>query len=114
MKTHSMDLETEGEDYKTGWGLPILPKLSENDSENKKEEGNKKEEKEEIPVVENKKKTEFTDVPAGAWYEDAVAECVKRGIVNGMGDGTFAPNQILTRAQVCQIALNIINVIENK
>lgn len=40
------------------------------------------------------------DVTAGAWYERSVAWAASVGIVDGMGDGTFQPNQNVTREQV--------------
>jgi hypothetical protein len=39
----------------------------------------------------------FTDVPAGAWYEDAVNSCYAAGVIKGYGDGTFGPNDKITR-----------------
>ena len=42
----------------------------------------------------------FTDVPAGEYYADAVIWAVEKGITNGMGEGTFAPNAACTRAQM--------------
>ena len=41
----------------------------------------------------------FTDVPADSWYTDAVIWAAQNGIVSGFGDGTFRPNDALTRAQ---------------
>jgi GH25 family lysozyme M1 (1,4-beta-N-acetylmuramidase) len=42
----------------------------------------------------------FTDVKAGDWYEDGVLWAEEIGIVNGIGDGKFAPEKILTREQI--------------
>ena len=42
---------------------------------------------------------EFTDVPAGKWYADSVKFCVEKGYVSGYKDGTFKPNQHITRAE---------------
>lgn len=42
----------------------------------------------------------FTDVPAGAWYADAVNWAASVGAVNGMGDGTFVPAANVTREQM--------------
>ncbi|MBR7032852.1 MAG: S-layer homology domain-containing protein, partial [Clostridia bacterium] len=42
----------------------------------------------------------FTDVPAGAWYADAVAWAKQTGVVNGMTETTFAPNAFITREQL--------------
>lgn len=41
----------------------------------------------------------WEDVPEDHWAADAIAEMEKEGIVNGFPDGTFHPNDTLTRAQ---------------
>lgn len=43
--------------------------------------------------------SKFTDVPANAYYADAVAWAVKNGITTGMTETTFAPENNCTRAQ---------------
>ena len=48
---------------------------------------------------EAKAAADFSDVAADAWYAKAVAWAVEAGVINGMGDGTFAPNAECTRAQ---------------
>ena len=45
----------------------------------------------------------FTDVAEGAWYEDAVAYVCEKGLMNGTGAETFAPDGALTRAQLVTI-----------
>lgn len=47
---------------------------------------------------------EFHDVPADAWYAPAVRVLSGLGIVKGVGDGAFAPNQTITRAEFVAIA----------
>jgi len=47
--------------------------------------------------------TGFSDVQADDWYAEAVQNAVSRGYLNGMGDGTFAPNAPLTRAMAVTI-----------
>ena len=42
--------------------------------------------------------TSYLDVPAGAWYEDAVRQAVERGLTSGTGDGYFTPDAPVTRA----------------
>ena len=42
----------------------------------------------------------FTDVPADAWYFDAVNWAVARDITGGVGGGLFAPDRACTRAQI--------------
>ncbi len=50
--------------------------------------------------------TGFTDVPAGAPYARAVAWAAANQITSGMGDGTFAPDMICTRAQIVTFIYN--------
>ena len=45
----------------------------------------------------------FTDVEAGTWYTNAVGWAAQNGIVNGVGDETFAPGNDLTREQLVTI-----------
>ncbi|NIA02242.1 MAG: hypothetical protein GWP15_02565 [Nitrospirae bacterium] len=45
----------------------------------------------------------FPDVSAGAWYASYVNYAAENGIVSGYSDGTFGPNEKLTRAQVSKI-----------
>ncbi|MBR5382033.1 MAG: S-layer homology domain-containing protein, partial [Oscillospiraceae bacterium] len=42
----------------------------------------------------------FRDVPADAYYADAVTWALKKGITNGMTEDTFAPNEPCTRGQI--------------
>ena len=42
----------------------------------------------------------FTDVPADAYYAQAVAWAVENGITAGVGNGRFDPNATCTRAQI--------------
>lgn len=42
----------------------------------------------------------FDDVPADAYYADAVAWAVKEGITNGTGATTFSPDDTCTRGQI--------------
>lgn len=44
--------------------------------------------------------TGFTDVPADAYYADAVKWAVDKGITNGLTDTTFGPNNSCTRGQM--------------
>ena len=46
----------------------------------------------------------FSDVPAGAYYAEAVAAAKAAGIVNGNGDGTFAPDSYITRQDMMIMA----------
>ncbi len=42
----------------------------------------------------------FADIPADQWYTEAVAWASREGIVNGYGNGTFGPEDDITREQL--------------
>lgn len=44
--------------------------------------------------------TPFYDVPTDTWYSNAVDWAFKNKIVNGMGNGLFAPDESITREQM--------------
>ncbi len=48
----------------------------------------------------------FTDVSSTAWYYDACQYVGQKGIFNGMGDGTFAPQKQMTLAMFMQALAN--------
>ncbi len=48
----------------------------------------------------------FNDVKKGDWFYDAVNWGVDKGIVQGMGDGRFAPNEKVSREQMCVMICN--------
>ena len=52
----------------------------------------------------------FTDVPADAWYAEAVNTLASLGVIKGIGDGQFAPNRTITRAEFTVIAMRFANV----
>lgn len=43
----------------------------------------------------------FVDVAPGEWYTDAINWAAANRIVDGVGNGKFAPNDPITRAQMC-------------
>ena len=49
---------------------------------------------------------DFTDVAAGNWYYSAVAKAVAAGYVSGYEDGTFKPNNTITRAEAAVMIAN--------
>ena len=46
----------------------------------------------------------FSDVPVGAWYYDAVAYLEHYKILSGYPDGTFRPNDFISRAEFAKVA----------
>ncbi len=45
----------------------------------------------------------FRDVPGGQWYANGVVWAASRGLVNGFEDGTFRPEEPVTREQLVTI-----------
>ena len=52
----------------------------------------------------------FTDVPASAWYYDAVYALSGLGIITGYEDGSFRPNDTITRAEFTSMAMRFAGV----
>jgi hypothetical protein len=54
----------------------------------------------------------FTDVPADAWYADAVYKCATAGIVEGVGGGKYSPLNPIKREDMFKIFALALNVSE--
>lgn len=47
--------------------------------------------------------SDYVDVPNDAWCADAVTYVTEHGLMGGVGNGKFAPDQELTRAQIVEL-----------
>ncbi len=56
-------------------------------------------------------KSLFSDVEDGTWYTDAVNWAYENGIVNGKGNGLFAPNDNITRQELVTMIYRYAKVI---
>lgn len=56
----------------------------------------------------------FTDVEPGSWCAGAINWAAAKKIVEGKGDGKFAPNDPITRAQMCAIMDRYLNYYMNE
>lgn len=67
------------------------------------------------PEPEPKRETieAFSDVYVDDWYADYVRKVNSRGIMQGMGDGTFNPGGNLTRAQMVKTLANMMKIDES-
>ena len=66
------------------------------------------------PVKGESYKAGLSDVHAGDWYADTVGYAVQKGIVSGYPDGSFKPNQAITRAEFASIAARFADLTESK
>lgn len=57
-----------------------------------------------FPINLNNLSCSFSDVPASAWYYQSVAAQQQLGLLNGVGNNRFAPNDTVTIAQVLTVA----------
>lgn len=80
------------EDYKQGWGLPILP-LSD-----------------ELKIIVGGTPMVFKDVEQDRWSKSAIDFCVEKGLLVGFEDGTFRPTEPVTREQIAVILERLINL----
>lgn len=60
-----------------------------------------------IPTFAAAEDTGFSDVDAGAWYAEAVMYCREHGLMDGIGNSRFAPENSLTRAQLATVLYRI-------
>jgi hypothetical protein len=91
LKSISMKLPNV-EDYKQGWGLPILP-LSD-----------------ELKIIVGGTPMVFKDVEQDRWSKSAIDFCVEKGLLVGFEDGTFRPTEPVTREQIAVILERLINL----
>lgn len=49
----------------------------------------------------------FVDVDSGSWYNEAISTLVEAGVLGGYGDGTFRPDQPVTRAELAAILVRV-------
>ena len=56
-----------------------------------------------VNIAEYQGRTSFSDVSATAWYAPYVAWANENGIVNGYSDGSFGPNNRVTRGEMAKI-----------
>jgi len=52
----------------------------------------------------------FDDVPDGQWYTAAIQWAAYNGIISGVGNNLFAPDDSVTREQMAVIILNYLNL----
>lgn len=49
----------------------------------------------------------FSDVPANAWYAEAVQTCLESGLMTGRGNGKFAPTAAVTYGEAAAMAARV-------
>ena len=62
-----------------------------------------------VPVMQGASATVFTDVSTGNKYYEAVNRLSELGIINGYEDGSFRPDNNVTRAEFSKIIVGMMN-----
>ncbi len=57
--------------------------------------------------IENGKEQEFSDVSADSWFGEYIKIASSKGIVSGLGDGSFGTGERITRQDMTVILLNV-------
>ena len=56
----------------------------------------------------------FSDVPADAWYAEAVDYCARYGLMKGRSAGIFDPNTPVTRAELAAVVMRLHQAMEKR
>lgn len=91
IKESSIDLGIEGHDPETGYGLFVLP--------------------EEIP--ERREEPEMKKDYEGHWAEEYIKKAINAGYMTGYPDGSFKPDNPITRAEFARVLSFIIDRLES-
>ena len=54
-------------------------------------------------------KNPFSDIKEGEWYTESIAWAAEKGIVHGVGNGKFAPQEYVTREQAAVMIANFLS-----
>ena len=89
VKPYCMDLGDKDKDWIYGDGLIVLP-----------------------DKIEREEKILFSDVEESRWSKPYIEEAVKLGIVTGFEDGTFKPEESMTREQVLAVVMRTVHALK--
>lgn len=67
-----------------------------------------------IPLSASAKDSDFSDVPAGSWYADAVTYMAQNGYISGTGNNQFSPGSTTTRAMFVTILGRVAKIDTNE
>ncbi len=93
----------------TGGGGASHPEASDDSSSDRNDRDDDDTEnidEEDVPLTEGKV-ADFDDVPADAWFAEAVQYVYEHDLMTGVSENLFAPNAQMNRAMVAQILFNV-------
>jgi hypothetical protein len=97
-KSLCVDMDIEGWDKKTGWGLPVLPLTDK------------------LEILERLRgeSMDFKDVEKDRWSKNFIKICVNEGLLQGYPDGTFNPGASVTREELAVVLVRLLDKIEGR
>lgn len=96
LKSIALKVDENDKSPKYGWGLPILPLTDK---------------LEVLEKIRGDKMADFKDVEETRWSKPAIDRCVAEGLLLGFEDGTFRPTEHVTREQMAQILVRVLDKI---
>jgi hypothetical protein len=96
LKSIALKVDENDKSPKYGWGLPILPLTDK---------------LEVLEKIRGDKMADFKDVEETRWSKPAIDKCVAEGLLLGFEDGTFRPTEHVTREQMAQILVRVLDKI---
>lgn len=87
------------EDYKQGWGLPVLPLTDKLEI---------------LEQLRGENMADFKDVEQDRWSKNFIKICVDEGLLQGYPDGTFKPVGSVTREELAVILVRLLDKIEGR
>lgn len=70
--------------------------------------------KPQIPDEEIKPVSAFSDLNSVPWAKESIEALALKGIINGRGNGIFAPNDSVTRAEFCKMIVLAFGLVDEK
>ena len=104
---NTIDIEDEGFDEESGYGLVVLPKYDELKKKIKKQYKQINYNNDNKERIDNMK--HFKDVSKNRWSYKYIQEVAEKEILNGYKDGTFRPERPITREEMAVIISRILN-----
>lgn len=89
-----------------GASHPEAGDTSSSDRDDRDDDDTENIDEEDVPLTEGKV-ADFDDVPADAWFAEAVQYVYEHDLMTGVSENLFAPNAQMNRAMVAQILFNV-------
>lgn len=99
LKDHTVDMMTEGWDRPSGWGYIVLPDPQDIDIEKY--------------TIITKEDIDMFEDTVGHWAEKHIENCAELGLVKGMDDGLFHPDEKITRAEAATMFDRLVQLVKS-